>query len=415
MVTLFNAAPDTGNQGVSALCHAAVIGLHQRGVAGLCVADHGKGQRRGDLAGVPVNLIGLSHTRRYWRGDCLSTVMAAAKWGGFGNPAAKAILASRAALDVSGGDSFTDLYGPRRFAAMVKTKQIALNNGVPLILLPQTLGPFHTAQSLEMASDILRRARAVWVRDAASLDFLRGTLGAAFDPQIHRLGVDMAVALPQAKPKLSAQMMDLLAGARDFALAGLNVSGLLGYDPGAAQRQFGLHDPFDRQIDLIATRVLESDLNMRLLLVPHVHRAAGHPESDLDACHALQRRLPADLAARVIVLDQALNAMELKWVLARLDWFAGARMHATIGAFSAGTPTLGLGYSDKTAGVFGQCGLDMHNVDLRRVSLPDLGQRVQQSLAQRAQMRGELVQNVIPSLLARANAQMDVIAQQIGQ
>jgi hypothetical protein len=31
MLTLLNAAPDTGNQGVSALCHAAVAGLASRG------------------------------------------------------------------------------------------------------------------------------------------------------------------------------------------------------------------------------------------------------------------------------------------------------------------------------------------------------------------------------------------------
>lgn len=412
MITLLNAAPDTGNQGVSALCFSAVAGLAKRGVGGVCVADHGRGRRAGQLAGADVNLIGLTHTRRYWRGDSLSTVRALAKRGARFNAAANAILSSDAVLDVSGGDSFTDLYGAHRFAAMVMTKQLALDNGLPLILLPQTLGPFQSPAALRVATDILRRARAVWVRDLASLEFLRRTLGADFDPSRHRLGVDMAVALPQAQPQLPASVGTLLEAGRAYPVAGLNVSGLLSFDPEAAQGRFGLTDRHDRQIDRIALRVLHSDPAMRLLLVPHVNRAPGHPESDLDACQALKARLPAQVASRVQVLEQPLNAMELKWVLARLDWFAGARMHATIGAFSSGTPTLGLGYSDKTAGVFDQCGIGKHVADLRKMGLDALEEAVAQSLTRRDRTRKELALS-LPGLLVQAEIQMDEIARQI--
>jgi hypothetical protein len=78
-----------------------------------------------------------------------------------------------------------------------------------------------------------------------------------------------------------------------------------------------------------------------------------------------------DLAGdRVAVLGGRPNAMELKWTLSRLDWFAGARMHATIGAFSSGVPTLGLGYSDKAQGVFAECGIGDEVADLRRLDAP---------------------------------------------
>lgn len=412
MITLLNAAPDTGNQGVSALCYSAVAGLSKRGLHEVCVADHGRGRRSGSLAGMPVDLIGLTHTRRYWRGDSLTTVRALAKRGGRFNAAVNAILSSDAVVDVSGGDSFTDLYGPHRFAAMVMTKQLALENGLPLILLPQTLGPFVSPAALRVATDILLAARAVWVRDLASLEFLRRTLGDRFDPKRHRLGVDMAVALPQAKPQLSKSIMDMLEGGRTYPLAGLNVSGLLSYNPEAAQEQFGLADRHDHQIDRVALTALQSDPAMRLLLLPHVNRGPGHPESDLDACQALVRRLPTELAARVQVLEAPLNAMELKWVLGRLDWFAGARMHATIGAFSSGTPTLGLGYSDKTAGVFDQCGIGRHVADLRTMGLDALGEAVAKSLARREQMRQDL-EKTLPGLLAQAEMQMDEIVRQI--
>lgn len=412
MITLLNAAPDTGNQGVSALCYSAVAGLHGRDVGQICVADHGRGRRSAVLADAAVDLIGLTHTRRLWRADSVTQVGVMAKWGGHLNAAARAIVTSRAVVDVSGGDSFTDLYGAHRFAAMVKTKRLALDNGVPLVLLPQTLGPFRSPAALAIAIDILKQARAVWVRDKQSYAFLRTHLGADFDPNIHHLGVDMAVALPMAQPQLPEDLAAMIDPARGYPLAGLNVSGLLMNDPKAARAQFCLADNHAAQLDAIATTILQSDPQMRLLLVPHVNRDIGHPESDLHACHTLRGLLPAPLAQRVTVLDPVLNAMQLKWVLSNLDWFAGARMHATIGAFSSGTPTLGLGYSDKTAGVFDQCGLGAHTLDLRRNGLADLRDTVAQSLAARAQTRAGLAQS-LPALLARAGAQMDLIAQQV--
>ncbi len=105
--------------------------------------------------------------------------------------------------------------------------------------------------------------------------------------------------------------------------------------------------------------------------------------------------------------------MELKWVLSRLSWFAGARMHATIGAFSSGTPTLAFGYSDKAAGVFDRCGLGGHVADLRRLDAPALAQVVAASLAGRAAMREDLARR-LPALRAEAETQMDAIAAQIG-
>lgn len=414
MITLLNAAPDTGNQGVSALCYAAVAGLAKRYFGGLCVADHGKGRRPSEIAGNAVELIGLTHTRRYWRRESLMMVRAMARRGGRFNATVNAILSSDAVLDASGGDSFTDIYGAHRFSAMVMTKQIALDNGLPLILLPQTLGPFQLASSQRVATSILRRARAVWVRDQASLEFMRWSLGSEFDPARHRLGVDMAVALPEMEPPLPRAISEMLSVDRGFPLAGLNVSGLLSNDPEMAQMRFGLADRHDRQIDRIALTLLKSDPEARLLLLSHVNRAPGHPESDLDACHALKSRLPPELARRVKVLDAPLNAMELKWVLARLDWFAGARMHATIGAFSSATPTLGLGYSDKVAGVFEQCGLGKHVADLRTLTLDALETTVADSFNRRARIHKELALNV-PSLLAQAEQQMDEIARQIAK
>ncbi|WP_164659306.1 polysaccharide pyruvyl transferase family protein [Tropicibacter sp. Alg240-R139] len=414
MITLLNAAPDTGNQGVSALCHAVVAGLAQRGATQMTVADHGRGLRQADWGYVNVNLVGLTHHRRYWRGDSLRTAHAIARVKGRFNAPARVVLGSRAVLDISGGDSFTDIYGTKRFQAMALTKRLALDAGVPLILLPQKLGPFRDDATLDEAVSILRRAKAVWVRDAQSFEFLQMALGASFDADRHRLGVDVAVALPAAEPAhLPLQVSNWLAPDRGVPVAGLNVSGLLCNEDDTARQAFGLKTSHRDQLDALAQALLRADPNLRLLLVPHVQRPDGDPESDLDAARALRARLGERERNRVQVLEERLSAMELKWVLSRLDWFAGARMHATIGAFSSGVPTLGLGYTDKAHGVFAQCGIGDEVVDLRRADARHLAGRAVASFTQRSAMN-TILQHRLTGVKSRAADEMDVIAQQAG-
>lgn len=414
MITLLNAAPDTGNQGVSALCHSVVVGLSRRGAGAVTVADHGRGLRQADWGYACVNLVGLTNHRRFWRGDSLRTAHALVRRASRLSAAAHAISGSQAVLDISGGDSFTDIYGPKRFQAMILSKRMVLDAGVPLILLPQKLGPFSTPEAQAQARDILGRAAAVWVRDAQSFDFLKSALGPSFDPARHRLGVDVAVALPQAQPaQLTPEIAGLLDTDRSCSVAGLNVSGLLFNQADHAQKAFGLKAPHHKQITAVARALLKADQNLRLLLVPHVHRPDGDAESDLDAARALKSQLGELGQTRVHVLDAALSAMELKWVLARLDWFAGARMHATIGAFSSGTPTLGLGYTDKAKGVFAECGIGDEVVDLRRKSVNGIAVQAVESYARRGALRQRLAQRVA-GLKERAAQEMDIIARQAG-
>ena len=410
MLSLLNAAPDTGNQGVSALCASAVDGLRRRGLRDIAVADHGRGVRRDTQGGLR---FGLSHTRRIWRGDCLRTVAALAPVGGLTSASARVLSRSEAVLDVSGGDSFTDLYGPKRFGAMTLTKQTALASGRPLFLLPQTLGPFRSEDARAKAATILRRARGVWVRDARSETTLQEMLGDDFDPARHRRGPDMAVLLPKRRPAaLPAEIVEILDPSHPYPVAGLNVSGLLWQKDAEATTQFGLTASHRNQIEAIARTILQSSPPMKLLLVPHVMRPKGDPESDHEAALALAGRLVKDFPNRVLVLGQDYRAEELKWILSQLDWFAGARMHATIGAFSSGVPTLGLGYSDKAAGVFDECGLDDAVADLRVLDVPALIEATKVSLARRLDTRHTL-SRAVPTIRARAEAQMDDIASAI--
>jgi colanic acid/amylovoran biosynthesis protein len=172
----------------------------------------------------PVNLVGLTHNRRFWRGDSLRTAHAMVRLGGGGSAPARTVAGSRAVLDISGGDSFTDLYGPKRFRAMVLTKRMALTPACRWCFCRRSSGRFATPPSASRGG---RRSCAAPPRSGCatrdSFAFLQEVLGRDFDPERHRPGVDVAVALPAKRPaRLSDRELDALAepASGTFPLAG---------------------------------------------------------------------------------------------------------------------------------------------------------------------------------------------------
>ena len=313
------------------------------------------------------------------------------------------------ALDISGGDSFTDLYGPQRFQTVCLPKLTALRLGRPLILLPQTYGPFQAEDTRRRAASIVRRASMAWARDARSFETLKQLLGDAFDPERHRVGVDVAFGMKAQAPGAdAAAALPFEAAARaGRPVVGFNVSGLIWNDPEKARTRYGFRADYREVVVRFLTRLLERE-DIELLLVPHVLAASGHVESDTDACVAAREALPEALRARAHVLRGVDTAPQAKWVIARCDWFCGTRMHATIAGLSSAVPTAAIAYSLKTAGVFETCSVGDAVVDPRELGTEAAVERLWEVWQDRERHRAILSREQ-PSMQARTADQMDRI------
>jgi polysaccharide pyruvyl transferase WcaK-like protein len=413
---VFGASPGTGNQGVDALCWSTLNGLAERGCTDLHVFGFGAGtqsaviQRAGGTT--PFQLHGFSVGRGIWRSNHLGRARIAAATGLRRNALLHTVADADLVVDVSGGDSFTDLYGRARFQETIAPKEIALRLGRELVLLPQTYGPFQSARSKSAARRVIGAATLAYARDPDSFMRLRELMGERFDPARHREGVDLAFGLQPRdpgtlEPGVARAVHD--RGARP--LIGLNVSGLIANRPDEARVRFGLAGDYLALMRALVMELLDTT-DANLLLIPHVHAPSGHFESDLDACRALLRSLPQRLARaateRVAVVTAALDACELKWLIAKTDWFCGTRMHATIAALSSGVPTAALAYSLKTSGVFASCGMADAVVDLRTHAAEAALEQLLDSWRQRARSAAVLMER-LPGVLARAGAQLDEI------
>jgi len=359
--SFFGAAPDTGNLGVSALCYATMHNfLREDPATTFTVFDHGRGSSEqqvnlGEEENMHFQRQGAMLSRRYYRPENFRVMQFAGKFGGLGNPGIKTIRRSTAVLDISGGDSFTDLYGSRRFKSVVLPKQIAIQQNIPLVLLPQTYGPFADNFNEKIASEIVQKAKCAWARDARSFEVLKGLLGSSFDPQRHQCGVDVAFSLPVVKPDNLPESLESLF--RDKKnIIGFNVSGLIYNDFVKSKKQFGFKADYKKAILELVNRFLDQT-DCTVLLIPHVVTAKGHYESDTDACHHVLGQLEIEKRSRVIIVPEYRNPCEIKWVISKLHWFCGTRMHATIAALSTGVPVSAISYSPKTLGVFEACGL----------------------------------------------------------
>ncbi|MET4697649.1 colanic acid/amylovoran biosynthesis protein [Constrictibacter sp. MBR-5] len=261
-------------------------------------------------------------------------------------------------IDIGEGDSFTDVYGWRRYVKQLASKALALRSGRPLILAPQTIGPFGRGRRLPPAA-LLRRAAHVFARDAESEAFARRLAPTAN----LALATDVAFLLPWEAP----------ARPRGGPLRiGLNVSGLL-----YQGRGFGLPVPYAALVDaLLADWTGRAGYEVHL--VAHVLAAPGEADQDGAVSRQLARRFPAARLAPAFTDPRAAKS----WI-AGLDFFVGARMHACVAAFSAGVPLVPLAYTRKATGLFRSLGYDAV-ADLRSGSLEDAVRIVGDGLAGRA-------------------------------
>lgn len=422
-IALFGAAPDTPNMGVSALFTSVVTSISQHiEPVEFVVFDNGLGRRDTILPtpdGKEIRLIrfGARGGRRYHRPENLATMLLASRLGRIGawvNEGIRLIDSCDAVLDVSGGDSFSDIYGRQRFDNVYRPKAIAINRGRPLILMPQTYGPYKDRTVMRLAAGIVRQASMAWARDSRSFEALKVLLGDSFNPGIHLCGVDMAFGL---LPSSADQYLDATLGAwlkeRDpeHPLVGFNVSGLIYNDRAGAARKYGLKADYGQIVIGFLQRILD-ETPARVVLISHVMDQPGHYESDLAACQDVASQLGEQYLRRVAVAPTTLNESHVKWLIAQMDWFCGTRMHSTIAGLSSGVPTAAISYSDKTKGVFETCGQGDQVIDPRCMDEAGAVDQLVHSFVEHERLKAALLAH-IPSVKAVAYRQTQAVADRI--
>ena len=240
-------------------------------------------------------------------------------------------------IDLTQGDSFSDIYGTDRFYQWTLIKEKIEKMSIPLVLGPQTYGPFYDNDVLNYAKRVIDNSKLVISRDEESKNYIskycnKDIIG----------GTDLAFGLPFIGGQFNSNMIRI----------GINPSGLL-----ASKKTDG--SDFNNNcklnydlyiIDLIDYLVRDGRYDVHL--IPHVGNEA------IDCFGGIKG---------VTYHDAFTSPIKAKNLISSMDIFVGARMHATIAALSSGVATIPTAYSMKFSGLFEGIGYPFI-IDLRNIT-----------------------------------------------
>lgn len=271
--------------------------------------------------------------------------------------------------EVRGGDSFSDIYGLKRYIVGIIPTLTVLLMKKELILLPQTYGPFNSKIAKVFAKYILSRSSKIMSRDLEGLTFVRNLLANVQCENKLSYCPDVAFTLEAKVPK-AIQIRPEMAIKKERKVIGLNVNGLM-YNGGYTRsNMFSLKMNYNRFIVKLVKRLL-SETDCDIILVPHTFGKTGDVNSDPDACNDVMKKLTSNTINRLYVVDGYYDQNQIKGIIGLCDCFIGSRMHACIAAISQGIKTIAVAYSKKFTGVLKSVDLGEMIIDARKRETDD--------------------------------------------
>lgn len=226
-----------------------------------------------------------------------------------------------AVIDFS-GMKYTDAWGPDNTARQAQAIRRWARARKPIIMLPQTFGPFLHAESVAAAQTIVASCNRIYAREPASLEALTKVAG------------------PQPHVRRSPDFTNLVKGIRPEYL-----------DPG--KRYAGICP------NIWLTKKVDDDKRGKYFdcLATCVSLLEGHGLEPLIVLHApfqdaeLVPQLTKAIGKEVRVVREE-HPVLLKGVIGSCELLVGSRFHALVGALSQEVPALGLGWAPKFGTLF---------------------------------------------------------------
>ena len=318
---------------------------------------------------------------------------------------------SNATMIVSiGGDVFSSEYGGQ--TVHLEPLRIAVDNGVPVVFLAHSIGPYRTPKEASEWLKVARRAAIVTLREELSYAYVKNTLELR-GPRIE-LTADPGFLLTPADAGMSSAHLAYYGPAGDGPLVGIVPSRGISRFTGLGTSG---HETAGRHLQawIEVIRYLIDRIEARVLLVPHVQVPGINDDPVI--CDAIVRGVGYDPRVKVAWGD--LRAHEYKGLLAKCSLVIAERMHAAIGALSTNVPTLLVGYSVKAEGVLrqvygGDDALSHCLISFEQFLTPAVAiKQVQMAWEAREDTRALLEEN-IPAVRARAQKNFEIIRQTIG-
>lgn len=269
-------------------------------------------------------------------------------------------------FDITGGDSFSDIYGVKLFIVHCFIKLAVLLSKTPYICAPQTYGPFKHWWVKKLANYYISKSKGVYGRDKNSSSSLSDN-----NQKRIKCVADLGFFLPFIQlPKFIKPTV------------GFNVNGLIYQNENLLGKGNNYRELCNELIKFVKS------IDYDVVLVPHVVGVEPGIDNDYYVCKELAAK--HNLPEPIFFSDPK----EVKGYISKCHFFIGSRMHATIGAVSSDVPTLPLAYSRKFEGVYDTIGYN-YTLDLKVSKKEEILDRIRELLGEKC--------NVVKEDVAKAN------------
>lgn len=265
-------------------------------------------------------------------------------------------------IDVTEGDSFSDIYGDAWLTGRTKVKLLIEKLGIPLILAPQTYGPYLKEANKMLAARSIKGAKAVMTRDRQSGELVKTIAGVE---SVYT--TDLAFALPYTDYEIEDT---------DKIRIGINASNLLYFSSEMKDRKFTLSVDYKKYLEGLMDSICESG-KYEVYFISHV-------DGDYKVHEILKEKYPQ---SHLVPLFK--NPVEAKSCISKMDVFIGARMHGTIAAFTCEVACIPTAYSPKFAGLFKSVGYDTL-VDLTTLSTVAAVEKTMEYIGQYVELKTKI-------------------------
>lgn len=259
---------------------------------------------------------------------------------------------------INGGDGFSDIYGERLWDSRLREIKFAIKNKSPLILLPQTIGPFKSTKILEEAKRIMEYASAVYVRDSK------------YAKELDEMGIKYELTNDlSAYMKPEPWNIDIKPNS-----IGINVSGL------AYSNKFrDLAGQFAAYPELMTKLVQHFQKKGKTIyLIPHAYGYKAPEWDNDDMISSREFYSSLEDKSNVVLIDKDLTSPQVKYVISKMSFFIGTRMHANFAAIFTKVPAFGLAYSFKFDGAFENNGIYNRIAKINNIAHTDIPQIITQ-------------------------------------
>jgi colanic acid/amylovoran biosynthesis protein len=219
------------------------------------------------------------------------------------------------------------------------------------------------------------------LQDLESFDLILARESLTFDI-LKNNGLNQVQLIADGAFLLEKKLLDLPSGWQEGNTIGINYSPLV-----------FAKNPDSKAAILQLIHYILDTTKYTIALLPHVIIDGN---DDYKILQELENEINSD---RVVLLPNDLNATHYKGYISKMQFFIGARTHATIAAYSCLVPTMVLGYSVKSKGIamdlFGEEKLVLDIKELSDSNL--LISKWEEMLAQESEIKAHLA-NKIPEI-----------------